>query len=221
MLVSRTQLDPFYVAVVYALLPVHDWTGNFRPILPVGWTLIVRNVFTSWYRSLLVLRVPILRIARRRSRCSRWVRSSIPASPTPWCWSSIWGRPRNELRRGAFDLRMPRQSLQADVVVMLLLAVGFAAIALMPVGSGVLRPITWGVPAACIVASAVALERRYRLCHPGMALAAGDALYAIYLTHGFVVPLVFVFAARVGLSGEASLGTPWPAACCSVSWPDT
>jgi peptidoglycan/LPS O-acetylase OafA/YrhL len=36
-------------------------------------------------------------------------------------------------------------------------------------------------------------------------LAAGDASYATYLTHGFVVPAVVVVVFRVGVSGSASL----------------
>jgi exopolysaccharide production protein ExoZ len=36
-------------------------------------------------------------------------------------------------------------------------------------------------------------------------LASGDASYAIYLTHGFVVPMVGLVVKRVGVSGGIAL----------------
>jgi exopolysaccharide production protein ExoZ len=75
-----------------------------------------------------------------------------------------------------------------------LLGFGFAIILTGPVISGVLRPITWGVPAACMVAGAVGLEGR--LFIPRWLRDAGDASYSIYLMHPFVVPVVFIIVAK-------------------------
>jgi exopolysaccharide production protein ExoZ len=74
---------------------------------------------------------------------------------------------------------------------------GFAAILSGPVITPVLRPITWGIPAACIVAGAVAFEERLSAIIPRWALDAGDASYSIYLMHSLVVPGVYIVLARI------------------------
>ena len=56
-----------------------------------------------------------------------------------------------------------------------------------------------------IVAGAVALESALAPRIPRWLLASGDASYAIYLTHGFVVPVVGLVVMRLGVSGDASL----------------
>ncbi|MDR3538262.1 MAG: acyltransferase family protein, partial [Acetobacteraceae bacterium] len=99
------------------------------------------------------------------------------------------------------DLRVP-----AAVAWVLLLG-GFALLLGAPVVSGVLRPLTWGLPAAAIVMGSVGLERHLAPWLPRWLLAAGDASYAIYLTHGFVVPIVFLAVRHAELSPVISLVT--------------
>jgi exopolysaccharide production protein ExoZ len=85
------------------------------------------------------------------------------------------------------------------------LVCGAALIVTIPVISGLLRPLMWGVPAAMMVAGAVALEPVLIPWMPRWLLAAGDASYATYLTHGFVVPAVVLVVFHLGVSGSASL----------------
>lgn len=44
-LVMRTRLNWAYVLSRYALLPVHDENGEFKPVLPVGWALTYEMFF--------------------------------------------------------------------------------------------------------------------------------------------------------------------------------
>ncbi len=57
-----------------------------------------------------------------------------------------------------------------------------------------LRVIDWGVPALLIVAGALSLEAGGRVPQFAAGRIAGDASYALYLTHGFVVsPFIWFF----------------------------
>jgi exopolysaccharide production protein ExoZ len=89
-------------------------------------------------------------------------------------------------------LALPERTHQLAV----LMCGGFAALLTGPVVSGVLRPLTWGVPAWCIVAGAVALEGQLAARLPRWLLDTGDASYSIYLIHLFVIPPVYLCVAK-------------------------
>lgn len=61
------------------------------------------------------------------------------------------------------------------------------------------RGIQWGIPAAAVVAGALALERTWGRMMPAWALQLGDASYSIYLTHGFVLPVGGAILAHIGI----------------------
>src|SRR3954470_10953189 len=60
--VLRTSIDFYSVAASYLFLPVVDTAGNFRPVLPVGWTLTYEFLFYLFFAAALALRVDVLRI---------------------------------------------------------------------------------------------------------------------------------------------------------------
>jgi exopolysaccharide production protein ExoZ len=96
--------------------------------------------------------------------------------------------------------------LPARIATCLVIA-GFALILLAPESSENLRTLTWGLPALAIVAGAVSLEAHAGSAIPRWLLALGDASYSIYLTHGFVVPVIgvgFFFFHWTGLAAEAA-----------------
>ena len=62
--------------------------------------------------------------------------------------------------------------------------------------TAVLRPITWGIPAACVVAGAVGLEERLSGRTPRWLTDAGDASYSIYLIHLFIIPVIYIVVSR-------------------------
>ena len=72
---------------------------------------------------------------------------------------------------------------------------GFILILAIPETSESSRTLVWGLPALAIVAGAVSLETRIAVLIPHWLLALGDGSYAIYLTHGFVVPVLGVIVA--------------------------
>jgi len=115
-------------------------------------------------------------------------------------------------------LRPPGRPMRAPAAVpgLALLATGAAvALAWLPAGTPWWRALDWGGPAALLVASLLALEQREAVRWPRALLRLGDASYAIYLVHGFVlgalaavprVPSAWVLlAAALALSTAAGL----------------
>jgi exopolysaccharide production protein ExoZ len=201
-LVSQTRLTALYVAGSYALVPVRDSTGDLRPILPVGWTLSYEMLFYLLVAIAVALRLPILRVALPALLLFASVALMDSSGfPNTIALEFLYGVGIGMLSR---DQTGPAGMLRTGVAAIVLVG-GFAVILLAPSVSGAWRPITWGVPAACIVAGAVALEQRIRPVLAGWLLAAGDASYAIYLTHGFVVPLVFALVTKIQVPAAPSL----------------
>ncbi|MBN8874199.1 MAG: acyltransferase [Rhodospirillales bacterium] len=203
-LVARTHLDTPYVIGSYLLLPVHDASGHISPVLPVGWTLTYEMMFYLLVTLALAIRVPLLRIAVPALLAF----SALAVFAQPG-WPPIADFANTivlEFLAGVLiGMAIQRDRIVPEPLGWVLLLGGFAALLLMPVGSGVLRPLTWGVPAAAIVLGAVGLEHRLASRLPRWLLAAGDASYSTYLTHGFVVPLVGVLVLRAGLAPAPAL----------------
>jgi exopolysaccharide production protein ExoZ len=190
-LALRTRLDLPYVVGSYLFLPVYDSTGNFFPVLPVGWTLTYEMMFYVLVSVALLLRWPILAIAG--PALGAFVLAGIAVGSDGFANTIVAEFVFGVLigiaiRRG---LRLP------PAIAFILMCGGIAILVTGPVISGVLRPLTWGVPAWCIVAGAVALEDRLAPKLPRWLLDAGDASYSIYLTHLFVIPVVYIAVARL------------------------
>jgi exopolysaccharide production protein ExoZ len=190
MLVERTKLDLPYVIGSYLFIPVRDPQGHLFPVLPVGWTLNYEMLFYTLVALALALRAPVLKIAGPALGVFALI--AIAGSSDGFANTIVveflFGVALGVIiRRG---IRMPAPAAIA------LVCVCFAIILPGPVVSGVLRPLTWGIPAACIIAGAVALEERVSARLPRWLLDAGDASYSIYLMHPFVVPLIYIVVAR-------------------------
>ena len=189
-LATRTTLDPLYVLGSYALLPVRDATGSIAPVLPVGWTLTYEMFFYILVAVALAIRTPLNRVCVPVLLAFAALALVGPSN----------GFPNTIVIEFMFGIvignAVPRlQSLHWTVGMI----VGLAALALLlvvPGISGLARPLTWGLPAAFIVAAVVSTELSMRRWLPRWLLAAGNASYATYLTHGFVVPAVFLLCVR-------------------------
>jgi exopolysaccharide production protein ExoZ len=189
-LATRTKLDPIYVLGSYALLPVRDATGTIAPVLPVGWTLTYEMFFYILVAVALAIRMPVARVCIPVLLAFAALALVGPPNgfPNTIAVEFIFGI--------AIGHAVPKlQCLHSGIG----LTVGLAALALLlvvPGISGLARPLTWGLPAAFIVAAVVSTETSIRRWLPRWLLEAGNASYATYLTHGFVVPAVFLLCAR-------------------------
>ena len=186
----RTRLDPLYVAGSYALLPLYDNGVLVPPVLPVGWTLIYEMFFYSLVAAALSLRLPLLRVCPPLLGGVALYAVAVPAD----------GFANTIVLEFLFGIAIgcSIKRLQTIPAWIALAAGGIAGAILLviPGGGALFRPLSWGIPAGCIVAAVVAAEMSLRRCLPRWLLAAGNASYATYLTHGFIVPAVFLVCSR-------------------------
>src|SRR4051794_6106098 len=190
-LVANVNLDPLYVAGSYALLPLYEGNRLIEPVLPVGWTLTYEMFFYILVAASLLLRTPLTRI------CAPVLMVVAIYAIT----TSSQGFANTIVLEFLFGIAIgnaiPRLQALAPILGLSLGAFAFVALLIMPPIDTLARPLTWGVPAAVIVAAAVSTEMTLRRLMPRWLLTAGNASYATYLTHGFVVPAVFLFTRSI------------------------
>jgi peptidoglycan/LPS O-acetylase OafA/YrhL len=189
-LVARTTLEPLYVAGSYAMLPLYDGTQMIPPVLPVGWTLTYEMFFYIFVTCALLLNMTLSRICVPVLVAVAACAVLVPGYGffNTIVLEFLFGIAIGNSIPLLQSLR-PGWSLTAG-------AAAFVMLLIVPVGSGLMRPLSWGVPAAIIVASVVSAEMVLRRVMPGWLLQAGNASYSTYLTHGFVVPAVSMVCAR-------------------------
>ena len=203
-LALRSSLDFDYVARSYLFFPVVDSAGHFRPLLPVGWTLTYEFLFYLLFALALALRVEVLRVLV--PGLGLFVVAALFRTESWPAWTILFNTIVIEFIFGVVlaKLTLRGWSLPTGLAASLVVA-GFVVILVVPETSESLRALTWGAPALAIVAGAVSLERHVATVLPRWLLALGDASYSIYLTHGFVMPilgLVFVFLHWTSLLAE-------------------
>jgi exopolysaccharide production protein ExoZ len=200
-LASRTSLDPLYVAGSYALLPLYDGNTLIPPVLPVGWTLTYEMFFYILVAAALLLRMPLTRI------CAPVLVAvavyAITVSSEGFASTIVL-----EFLFGiAIGYTVPRLQALPPALGLSFGAIAFIVLLVIPPGSGLMRPLSWGIPAAVIVASVVSTEMTLRRLMPRWLLTAGNASYATYLTHGFVVPASFLFTRSIAFDAVGLAAT--------------
>jgi peptidoglycan/LPS O-acetylase OafA/YrhL len=164
-------------------LPVHDAAGQFRPVLPVGWTLSFEVMFYALFAAALAARlapalfVPVVLAV---------LVAVLPSAGGP---AAELGNPI--ILEFAFGIGIAVVWMRGwrlpGGIAWTALGISVALLAGMPRLALDSRVLSWGVPAAVLLASVVSLERRLAPRLPKLVLRLGGASYAIYLTHGFVL----------------------------------
>ncbi|WP_336486415.1 acyltransferase family protein [Methylobacterium nigriterrae] len=211
-------LEPGYVAASFLFWPALRPDGTPQPLYTLGWTLNCEMFFYVLFA---------LGLGASRRGAVAWVLAAlaalvlahalVPGLPLPL---AFWTNPIIlEFALGA-ALGLAR----AEGLILpgpARLGLGLAGLALLAAAGrvlppeqafgadgGFLRPLVLGVPAALLVAAAALGRPRAEPEHPLLrwAGALGDASYALYLVHPFVLR-----AAREALlrSGVAPLLGPW------------
>jgi exopolysaccharide production protein ExoZ len=199
-IILRTSIDFHSVAASYLFLPVVDTAGNFRPVLPVGWTLTYEFLFYLFFAAALALRVDVLRIVAPSLGLVAAV-GLLRAETWP-DWTILFSTIVLEFLFGVMLAKWTMRGFRlAPAVAVLLVVAGFVAILAMPMGPENLRVLSWGVPAFAVVAGAVSLEPLVAPVLPRWLLALGDASYSIYLSHGFVLPALMLLIGRFVSAG--------------------
>ncbi len=213
--VLRSTLGAGSIVASLLFLPVRDRWGHFGPVLPVGWTLDFEMLFYGLFAAALALRMtPLLFV-----------------TPPLLLLASLHGGTGNaallcdpivlEFVFGAILASLLGRGVVLDARLAIPLGlVACCMLLLLPSHVLPVRILRWGVPAAIIVACAVWLEDRLHAILPTVLLRLGDASYAIYLSHGFVLavlPLLLVHAGEAGRAPALLLGAGL-AASAAMGW---
>jgi peptidoglycan/LPS O-acetylase OafA/YrhL len=182
--------EPGYVLASYAFWPIARPDGVVEPLYSLGWTL---NYEMAFY----VLFALALGLSRRQAVAAVWAMLLglvglvlLTAPPLPLAY---WGNPivlEFGIGMGLGLLRAEGAVLGA-VARLALGALGLALFAVVAAQAPDLpRLLAFGVPAGCLVA-ACGLGREHATAQETVAVrlgaVLGDASYALYLIHPFVI----------------------------------
>lgn len=185
----------WFVASSYLFLSVFNHSSQ-DPVLPVGWTLNYEMLFYVIFAVIIGMKwrlVPVLTV----------VLGSLSAL-------AVFAHLRGIEFHGydpivlEFLAGVILAKLTVNLNPLLCATIafsGFAVLLYSPQGDvSIGRVLIWGLPAVAIVAGAIGLERRIRV--PKWVVEIGDASYAIYITHGFVLPVVGLILAHLRIGQE-------------------
>ena len=206
------RLGVSYCLASLLFLPVHDAAGFFKPVLPAGWTLSFEMLFYGLFAAALgaglapAIAVPpaLLGLALLPDRGG-----AFGALCNPIVLEFAYG-----IALAAAWERGCRLGVWAALPILL---AGSACLLFMPETFLAGRCLSWGLPAAAMVAGMVWLEPIVEPRLPRFFLALGDASYAIYLTHGFVLAALSVVL-RGTLIGHSAVATGLGAVLASASF---
>jgi peptidoglycan/LPS O-acetylase OafA/YrhL/glycosyltransferase involved in cell wall biosynthesis len=212
---ARGALTPGYCLASLLFLPVHDAAGRFKPLLAVGWTLSFEMMFYALFAAALAARraparwVPpvlaaIALLPRTGSVASELANPIILEFAFGTTLAALWLR----------GWRLPAALAWPILLVAAGLLIGMPKLAL---GS---RVLSWGFPAAMLVAGTISLDRRPGFAIPRLWLELGASSYAIYLTHGFVLAALGRALAHMpfqALPAAAVLALSVPS-CAACGW---
>ena len=188
------QGDPTNIVASYFFLPSRDANGFLTPILSVGWTLQYEMFFYALFAAALFLKRPPVLLC---GVVFTVLAALGLAFYTPHAGMSpllAYIRPiLLEFIYGMLIARFMSQRRLHPALAAALLLGGVALIFSMPLIDA-WRPFAWGLPAAMIVLGVVQLEFSVGKWVPRWVREQGDASYALYLFHSFMLPaLAWVF----------------------------
>ncbi len=180
----------WHVVASYLFLPSWNTLHAALPVVPVGWTLNFEMLYYALFALALALKVPPLRLLAPLLIALALVPLAVRArvyAPLTWCdpilLEFLLGMMLERAWRRGWKLR--------PGMAWLVLCVAMSLLVLLPRQDGsLLRPLLWGLPAVAMLAAALSLEDSVGQRVPRWVLLIGDASYSIYLTHGFVLPVV-------------------------------
>lgn len=202
-LALHTDTNWWHTVASYLFVFARDDGGSAQPLLPVGWTLNYEMFFYAVMAAVLFWRKPLVPWTAAAMLLTAAASAFVPPALTPLtvCHPIVL-----EFVAGMGIAALALRGVRLGTVA----AAGLAVLALaMMAATDALDPATvergrllyWGVPGALLLFAAVTLEpwiaaRNWRLLR-----LIGDASYALYLSHGFVLPVCAILLLRLGLDG--------------------
>jgi peptidoglycan/LPS O-acetylase OafA/YrhL len=199
-LAQRSTLVPWHVVASFLFIPAWNAEHEAIPLIPLGWTLSFEMLFYVLFAAALALRL----------RPVPWLTAVLVAGAAIGLFRTDgWGAEARLLDplllEFVFGMGIAMAALRGRYLPVPVALVGAPAMFLVLVATNWLDPgwanghraLVWGVPGAILLACLVALEGRWRGRLFRLACFLGDASYAIYLAHGFVLSIVGVLFTRL------------------------
>jgi exopolysaccharide production protein ExoZ len=194
----------WHIISSYLFLPTFN-RGVPNPVLSVGWTLNYEMLFYLLFAIALGMGWPLLRVlvpALSAISAAAFIAHGkgliLLNSYDPMVLEFLGGV---LLARATLARKIPSVFVSVGLII-----VGFTTLLMNHHGDDSLyRVFVWGIPALAIVAGAVGLEGRLGRRIPGWLLEIGDASFAIYICHGFVLPPVGVLVQRLRVSDRLEI----------------
>jgi exopolysaccharide production protein ExoZ len=197
-------ITPWRVVASYLFIPANNGKGGMFPIVTVGWTLNFEIFFYLLFAVALAADIAPLAFL---APCLTGV--AILGTMRTAAWPDFTALASTVVMEFLYGMLLAHFAARRKVAGrnggMLLLAAGFAMLLLAPEGWVPWGFVGWGLPAAAIVAGAVGVENEWGGRLPKWLLEAGDASYALYITHTFVLPWVLDLMRALGMGGAAGL----------------
>lgn len=201
--VQGSDLSICHVLGSYAFSPELFPAGTPVPLLPVGWTLNFEMFFYAMCAIALYLHRRPLSIVGPTFAILAAL--GICLNPTEPMETSYANPLLLEFIVGMFIAKHAGALRQLDWrIAVLALVAGLFGDVMIEADGSTSRVLLWGGSSAVAVVGAVSLESRVRAHIVRPLLLLGDASYALYLVHTFVVPALAVLATR-GIMGPWSL----------------
>ncbi len=201
---NGAELAPGHVAASYLFLPLPAPDGSLQPLYGLGWTLNFEMFFYVLFSAALFLPRGYAVAAVTAALVSLVLLGAIADLPPPF---AFWTQPIIlEFAAGmalgllhAAGLRIPGAASLA------LALLGLNLLLVLP-GEDLPRWVALGLPALAIVAGAGMMQESggTRRLERGL-VALGDASYALYLVHPFVIRPLTMAALFVGISSLAGI----------------
>jgi len=199
-------LTPWRVAASYLFIPARNGNGEMFPVVTVGWTLNYEVFFYLLFATALVLNISPLAFLTPCLTALALVGAVRPAA-----WPDFTALASTLVIEFLFGVILAHVATRGKVPGKaaggVLLFGGFAALLLMPEAHAPWGFLAWGLPAAAVVTGAVALEGEWGGRLPGWLLEAGDASYALYISHTFILPYMINAMGRMHMTGGMALAT--------------
>lgn len=200
----HTYLTTWNTIASFLFLPAADGAGFVKPVLAVGWTLSFEMLFYLVFAAALFFALdPLIVVGLSMTGLALvslvaqpdWPAVTTLASPfvLEFVFGLIIGR--------AFVAQRLREASPAWAVPMAV--AGLVGLAFVPVDGAWERVAFWGIAASATLCGSVACERWLGRRLPDLFVRIGEASYSMYLTHGFVLPVIGIALAKSGITGPA------------------
>lgn len=217
--VATASLDAWHITASYLFIPAFDSDGKPFPVVPIGWTLNFEMFFYLLFAVVLALRLrPVLWLGGILLAINL-----LPPMPALGALGSLASSMLLEFVAGMLIgwATVKGYTLSRVWGAVILVAAMAALVLTQTLGEQTAfgwRLLVWGVPGALALAGALGAEPLCKAWARRWPEKLGDASYAIYLSHGFFLPVLGVLCGKMGLTSDT---LRWPlllGSCIASAW---